>query len=58
MLPASTIIDRYEHLMAMYEKRIPLEDGWSEKHLIVAMQELNWVLTGIVPVGIKKQVVW
>jgi hypothetical protein len=53
MLPVSTILDRYEHLMAMYERKVEIEDGWSEEHLIVAMQELNWVLTGIIPQVIK-----
>jgi len=53
MLPLSTLLNRYEHLMAMYERKIPIEEGWSETHLIVAMQELNWVLTGIVPQVIK-----
>jgi len=55
MLPASTLLNRYEHLMAMYERKITIEDGWSEEHLIVAMQELNWVLTGIIPQVIKKR---
>jgi hypothetical protein len=54
-LPVSTILNRYEHLMAMYERKIEIEDGWSEEHLIVAMQKLNWVLTGIVPKVIKRR---
>lgn len=55
MLPLSTILDRYEHLMAMYECKVPIEEEWTEAHLLVAMQELNWVITGIVPCGIKRE---
>jgi hypothetical protein len=54
VLPTSTILDRYEYLMAMYERRIEIEPGWTEEKLLVAMQELNWVLTGIVPKVVGK----
>lgn len=42
----SEVLERWEHLMAMHERRLPMEEGWDEKTLVVAMKELHWTMTG------------